>query len=273
MARDPDWLALWTELVDMQQRWRDRRVKGDAWAGRAQGYRQRVKRRWMAPDSSRKIVRSWLGPGVSILDIGAGSGSWSALFANTGARVTALEPSPAMREALADTLAEEGASDVTVVPASWPGAEIEPHDVVFCSHAMYGCRDLEAFVRAMEKTAERTCALLLRVPVHGAPMAEAARLVLGHPHDSANFVVAFNALLAMGVVPHVHVEDRGPWGAWSHATLEGALADVKGRLGLAPGPCDHDPQLEAILRRHLTRCEEGWRWPPTMLSALVWWGV
>ncbi len=273
MRREPDWLTLWAELVDMQQRWRDRRPKGDAWAGRAQGYRQRVKQRWMAPDSSREIVCSWLDPEVSILDIGAGSGSWSALFANTGARVSALEPSAAMREALADTLAEEGASGVTVLPAAWPGAEVEPHDVVFCSHAMYGCRDLEAFVRAMERAATRRCALLLRVPVRDAPMAQAARLVLGHPHDSPNFAVAYNALLQLGIVPHVHVEDRGPWGAWTHATLEGALADLGGRLGLDPGPSDHDQGLEAILRQHLVQTEEGWRWPPTVQSALVWWEV
>ncbi len=273
MAQETDWLALWTELVAMQQRYRDSRLPSDEWAGRASEFRQRVKRRWMRPDSSRRIVQSWLEPGVSILDIGAGTGSWAILFAKTGATVTALEPSPAMRATLAEALEEEGAEGVTVVPESWPAARLSPHDVVFCSHSMYSCGDLEVFVRAMERTARRTCALLLRVPVHTGPMAEAARLVLGHPYDSANFTVALNALLHMGIVPHVRVEERAPWGAWTHPTMAYALEATKGRLGLGAGPSQHDQALEAILRRHLVACDEGWRWPPTVRSALVWWDV
>ncbi len=273
MKKEPDWLARWTRLVDMQRHWRQRRPPQDAWAGAAEEYRLRVKRKWQHPDSSRRIVSSWLGPGVSILDIGSGSGSWAALFAGTGADVTAVEPSQAMRQVLLRTLAEEGASRVRVVSSPWPQARVPRHDVVFCSHAMYSSSDFRAFVEAMERTAIRRCALLIRVPVHGGPMWEAAGLVLGHPHDSPNFIVAYNALLQMGIVANVRVEDAGPRGAWTHATLDDALLDVKGRLCLEPGPSPYDADLMAVLRRHLVLVDGRWQWPPTVRSALLWWEV
>ena len=42
-----------------------------------------------------------IGPGTVVVDLGAGTGKWSRLLVARGARVVAVEPVPAMREALA----------------------------------------------------------------------------------------------------------------------------------------------------------------------------
>jgi len=269
--REPDWLALWALLVRRQQAWRSRRHRADAWAGRTQAYQAQVRKRWSTPDSSRTLVCSWLTPGTSVLDIGAGTGAWAALFARAGARVTALDASEAMLAAMARTFAEEGVTGVRVLRGSWPGIAVEPHDVAFCSHGSYGVEDLAGFVGAMERAATRTCALLLRAPLLDGVMAQASRLVYGHPHDSPNFIVAYNALLQSGRLPHVAPEDGEPWGGWLHASFEEAFQELRGRLGLGEGPSEHDGALRSLLAEWLEETPGGWRWPPSVRSALIWW--
>ncbi|MFH1468758.1 MAG: class I SAM-dependent methyltransferase [Pseudomonadota bacterium] len=268
---EPDWLALWAALVRQQRAYRSRRHPGDAWAGRTRAYQAQVRKRWSTPDSSRALVCSWLTPGTSVLDIGAGTGSWAAMFAQHGARVTALDPSEAMIAAMASTFAEEGVRGVRVIQGAWPDIAVEPHDVAFCSHGLYGAEDLRGFVEAMERAATRTCALLLRAPLLEGVMAQACRLVRGHPHDSPNFIVAYNALLQLGRLPHVVPEDGEPWGGWLHASFEEAFLELRARLGLGEGPSEQDGPLRTLLAEHLQQTPEGWRWPPSVRSALIWW--
>ena len=271
MHRETDWIALWAELAQLQRLRRAKRAPRDPWAGRAADFRARVKRRWRQPDSTRRTVCSWLGPGRSILDIGAGTGDWAALFAGTGAQVTALDPSDAMIGAMEKNFREQGL-DIPILRGRWPELEVQPHDYLFCSHALYDCPDLRAFVERMQQKARHTCAVVLRVPPQDSIMAQAARMVLGQPHDSPNFAVFYNALLQLGIYAHVQMDDAGPWGRWSHGSLEEALAEVKSRLGLE-GPDERDEALLALLEERLEPWEGRLRWPPTVRSALVWWEV
>ncbi len=61
-----------------------------------------------------------LGPGVRVLDVGAGTGKMSALLERTGAQVTALEPVVAMRDALAENCPRvqvvDGSAEQTGLP-------------------------------------------------------------------------------------------------------------------------------------------------------------
>lgn len=176
-----------------------------------------------------------------------------------------------MADVLRETLAASGAANVTVVPRPWPDEETGPHDVALCAHAMYGAADFAGFVRGLERVTRRHVFLLLRAPDPDGVMAEAARRVLGHPHDSPNFQVGYNALLELGIFPDVLMEE-GTWEPWSHASLEEALAEVKRRLGL-PAAGEHDAFLAGLLERRLTRTEAGFVWPRATRSALVHWDV
>jgi hypothetical protein len=79
-------------------------------------------------------------------------------------------------------------------------------------------------------------------------MAEFARMVFGQPHDSPNFVIAYNVLIEMGIYANVLIEDTGLWKGWTNDSLEEALADVKRRLGLK-----NNPTYDAILYRRWER--------------------
>lgn len=268
-----DWAALWRELCEVSMRREAARDSQDAWVGRSQRHHARTNRRWAKPDSSRQTIAAMLAaaPGATLLDIGAGTGAWAAYLAPFAARITAVEPSPAMLDVLRETLAAQDITNVDVLQAAWPHAEVPDHDFSLCSHAMYGFPDLPAFVRRMEQVTRRTCFLVLRAPSTGSVMAEAALHLWGHPHDSPNFQIAYNVLLQMGIRPNVLFEDEGLWQPWTSDTLADALAEVKRRFALKTP--EHDAFLADLLRRRLREEDGRFVWPPGVRSALVYWQV
>ena len=277
MERETDWIRMWRELVEAhQQSWQRRMAETgpDVWVTRARAFHAGSVRRWLTSDSSRALIATTLAalPGATALDIGAGSGMWAAFMAGRARAVTAVEPSSAMIEVMRDHLAGEQVGNVTVVQGTWPETEVEPHDVSLCSHAMYGTPDLPAFIRSMVRATRRTCFLLMRAPTADGIMAEAARHVWGHPHDSANFHVAYNVLLQMGICANVLMEDTGLWDPWSSPSLDAALADLKERFGLGAST-EHDAFLADLLRRRLVPSEGCYLWPRGVRSELVYWDV
>ena len=78
-------------------------------------------------------------------------------------------------------------------------------------------------------------------------MAQAAMLVWGHPYDSPNFQIAYQILLEMGIFPNVIMENEHLWKQWRNNSLEEALAELKGRLGLIEDQ-QYDQRLMASSR-------------------------
>lgn len=272
MATDIDWTDLWRDLSQKQRQRLNRVAPGqDVWQERAREYQARANRRWFRPDSSREAIAQRVAatPQATLLDIGAGTGAWTLYLASRLAKVTAVDPSPAMLAVLSESVAEQGVTNVEIVQAVWPEAPVAVHDFSLCSHAMYGAADLPAFVRRMEEVTRRACFLVLRAPAAGGVMAEAARHVWGHPHDSPNFTIAYNILLDMGIRPNVLFEAAGHWEPWSSATLADALGEVKRRLVLTSD--EHDAFLLDLLARRLTPKDGQLVWPRDMRSALVSW--
>jgi len=273
----PDWLLLWQELVEAQVRGRVEANVGlnpYAWRDKAQEFQKAVKERWQKPDSSRDLIAADLEqhPGETVLDIGAGIGAWTVFMAPHARHITALDPSLAMLEILRDNISAAGLSNVTVIEGYWPETDVAPHDVVLCSHALYGITDFATFVRKMEATARRRCYMLLRIVTPDGVMAEAAQHIWGQPYDSPNFQVAYNALLQLGIFANVQIEDTGLWKPWTHTSLDEALADLKLRFDLL-NDATHDAFLRDLLARRLTKVDGQWVWPRGARSALVYWDV
>lgn len=275
MERVTDWLALWRQLVEVQNERRRGQAgtrQSDRWHDRVADYDAAVERRWAEPDSSRRFINADLDRwrGSSVLDIGAGTGSWSVMMARQASEVTAVDPSPAMLARLLSRVGEEGLSNVTIIEGAWPEVAVPRHDLVFCSHAMYGSPDLARFVRQMEAVARRRCYLLIRFLKPDSVMAEAAGRVWGQPYDSPCFQVAYNGLLQLGILANVLIEDSGPWDPWVHESLAAALDEVKRRLGLVESS-RHDDFLRELLERRLERVAGAWVWPSGVRSALIYW--
>jgi len=270
-----DWNALWGELVEVKEKGpRKKRAANseDAWADRAQEFRESVKRRWKRPDSSREFLLANIGSDATVLDIGAGTGAWTQLMAPHVKRVTAVEPSAAMIEVMRENLAAEKIVNVSVVQGAWPDVTVEPHDYALCSHAVYSCVDLPGFIRRMVACTRRTCFLLLRATSPEGIRAEAARHIWGQPMDSPNFTVAYNVLLQLGIFANVQMENTGWWKPRTSASIQEALNAMHRFLSLGE-PCEHDGYLTDLLQRRLTFKDGRYVWPPDVRSALVYWNV
>jgi hypothetical protein len=159
-------------------------------------------------------------------------------------------------------------TNITIVESTWQDAEVEPHDVALCSHAMYSSPDLVAFVSKMGRVARRLCAMVLRVPSHDGIIGELAQGVHGRWHDSPNFVLAHDILLDEGIHPSVLMESEVR--RWTDETFDGAVGRAKRRLRLGESNA-YDDTIRAVLSRRLTEREGQWVWPDGMRSALIWW--
>ena len=278
MEKATDWLVLWRQLVDNFRKnlsgGRGKNRKRDSWKGRARDFDERVKKRWAKPDSSRNFIISLLdkNPGSSILDIGAGSGAWSALLARHARAVTAVEPSRSMAEVLRENLEQEGIDNVSIVEGPWPKVSVEQHDFSLSAHSMYLCADLEGFIRHMEASTKKTCFLLLRAPASWGVFAEAAMHLWGQPYDSPNFQIAYNALHQIGIQPNVVMEDMLQSHSKEYEQLDEALLKLKGKFGLK-NDTSHDEFLKDLLGRKLANSGGKYVWPVESRTALVYWDV
>lgn len=277
MEKKFDWIGFWNELV-WRRGWKGQRDESpdgqDRWRARAAAFDDSVRRRWAMPDSSRTFILSVLDalPGSTVLDIGAGTGQWAALLAPHAARVTAVERSHSMIEVMRSNLEERQITNVEIVHDVWPLTSIGMHDFTLCSHAMYGFYDFSIFIRSIEAVTRHMCFLLMRAPTMDSIMAEASMHVWGYPYDSANYQVAFNALLQMGIFPNVLMEDTGLWGPWISTDLDDALFEIKRRLGVIQSR-EHDEFLMDLLTRRLTYSKGVYIWPRGMRTALIFWQV
>ncbi len=263
-----DYLSLWRELsLQARKPAEGGRPGDDPWQDRASRFEASAKRlRGKERDILTDALVDMLRPADTVVDIGAGIGRWAIPLARAVESVTALEPSPAMLTVLRKNAAAR--TNITIVQGTWEDAEVGPHDVALCSHAMYSSPDLAAFVAKMERVARRLCAMVLRVPSADGVIGQLALRVHGRWHDSPNFVIAFNILLGAGICPNVLMEPEVR--RWSDETFDGAVARARRHLRLGETTA-YDDTIRAALDQRLVAREGRLVWPDGMRSALVWW--
>ena len=269
--------SLWCDLVNLGEERRARKRKKplkDHWMGKASEFDERVNTRWQKTDSSREFVLSTLHQfsKSTVMDIGAGSGSWVSWMAPYAKSITAIDPSESMLAQLNLRIESEKLDNVKVIKGCWPDVEVNPHDISFCSHSVYGAGDLPAFIHAMQEKTSKRIIMLLRAPGEDGLMAQATRLVWGHPYDSPNYQIAIRILWSMGIFPNVIMEDDNLWKPWSHQTLDDAFEEMKNRLGLY-NTDEWDTQLTRLLQENLVYTEGKYVWPVAMRTALLYWDM
>lgn len=94
-----------------------------------------------------EAVRALLPEHGSLLDVGAGTGRASLLFAGEGIRVTGVEQNPELSTQFQRHAAEEGVA-VAAVEGAWPevAGSVGIHDVAVCAHVVYDVQDIEPFL-------------------------------------------------------------------------------------------------------------------------------
>jgi CTP:molybdopterin cytidylyltransferase MocA/SAM-dependent methyltransferase len=118
-------------------------------------------------DATVDAILALAEPGETWLDVGAGAGRFALPLALRVGGVIAVEPSPAMRDALESSAREHGIGNVTTIPGPWPMVDAPSADVALIAHLGYDIADIGPFLDALERSARRLCVAVLmeRAPV------------------------------------------------------------------------------------------------------------
>lgn len=124
----------------------------DGWALESEPAKVPVHATFEAPTAmENRLFLEMVGPlqGKRVLDVGSGLGEASVYFALQGARVTAVDSSPAMVAFCKRLAAFHGVEvDGHVSPAESMAPGAESYDVVYCANLMHHLVDKAAFVAA-----------------------------------------------------------------------------------------------------------------------------
>lgn len=152
-----DFAATWTQFAqyNMHQRATDA-AEIAFWQQNAAGYDAGIQR---DPDSYRETLNALqplLHPDDTLLDVGAGSGRFALLLAQSVKQVTALDLSPDMLAILERRAAAGDISNIQPLCGSWEDTPVEPHDVVLAAWSLYRQRDILASLQKLIDTTRRT---------------------------------------------------------------------------------------------------------------------
>jgi SAM-dependent methyltransferase len=257
---ESDWLQLWRELVVRTEK----PLTGDL----VKRFKSHRKAKTERHDDLLDFVLGRIGSEDTVLDIGAGTGRWTIPIASIARNVTALEPSIDMVQIFSEKTDIAELNNVQIKSCSWEEAEISPHDIVVCAHAMYLSADFSLFVHKMEQYCRKTCYMALRLPPYDGIMNELAYSIYGCRHDSPNALIAYNALYEMGIYANILIESGIK--KWENDTLDEAFIRAKKYLCLKE--CStYDKLIRDTLERRLSISDNRYVWPDGMRSALLWW--
>ncbi len=171
----------WNEMVRAEHEQSDSMRKedppADSWSNFAQQFRADPRR---TDDPLVNHLRQVVTSEQVVLDVGAGGGRLALPMALEAKKVIAVEPSPSMCRVLREVADEFDVWNVEVLEADWLEAEVPVADLAICCHVLYVIRDIEAFVRKLEKHAKRVIVVVYQAPpqsqiyplwepVHGVP--------------------------------------------------------------------------------------------------------
>jgi len=211
--------------------------------------------------------------GSRVLDIGAGPGIYAVPLAAQGCRVTAVEPSPVMREALEENIREGGICDITIIPKRWEDVtqkELDgPFDAVIASYSLTMIDMGDALFR-MQACCTGTVHLFwfLTAPAWVQVNRDLWPLLHGGEfpgEPTADWL--WQILCEMGIYANLRVETRFP--APVYATVDDAVQEFTRRLN-----CTTAAQKETVrnyFQSVLKQEERGLVLGSETLGAHIWW--
>jgi SAM-dependent methyltransferase len=267
-----DWAEHWRRLVEAREpSFRGAAPAGGCrWDARAERFARLTSALDAATDPFVRTLRGILRPTDTLLDVGAGAGRYCLPLAASVARVTAVEPSPAMRAQLAEAADARGLRNVDVVASDWQSAQVEPHDVVILANVLYFVRDVVPFLEKLDRAARRACVIMHRVEPRLTPVISRWKALGGRvPPSEPGFLELYNLLFSLGIRPDARILPRTF--APRYDTLEEAVAEARQALAVVPDERPDDARIRALLADILVERDGQLGLPYEPQMAIVWW--
>ncbi|OPX71450.1 MAG: hypothetical protein A4E38_01016 [Methanoregulaceae archaeon PtaB.Bin108] len=212
-------------------------------------------------------------PGDKVLDIGAGPGTLAIPLAKRGCRVTAVEPSEAMRKAFLEHAIREEAPGITMVPHRWedvtPAMLTPPYDVTIASFSLM-MDDIIPEVLKMDQVTSRSVYLFwfLTHPPHTRVLRDLWPNIHGCEYEFGPTAdVLWNALYQQGIYANLSVLSSRRHKPYP--SLDDAVEDFTHRLHA--GTPDHKEKIRGYLEEKLVPSGGGYDVPGDYRKAMIWW--
>lgn len=223
----------------------------DFWAGYASAFKADPRR---TDDEALNILLELAEETSTVLDVGGGAGRLALPLALKCASVT-VDPSEAMLSQLRLGIEDEGVNNISMVRSEWETAEVEPRDLVVCSHVVYGVADIAAFIRKLELQANRMVALVSYVDSPQSHLSGLWEIVHGEPRINLPALPELvNVLWELEIYPDIVMVATTRTRTFE--SPESALEELTRRLFIGDNPVKEE-RLRAALRYSLESTPEG----------------
>jgi ubiquinone/menaquinone biosynthesis C-methylase UbiE len=269
-------IASWKQTVidehAQADRFRSDTPGGDHWNKLAHRFAP-VDRESAFEDETLKAILKFVHPDDTVLDVGAGAGRLAVPLAERCKYVTAVEPSPAMRERMSEQAKAWVVNNMAIIASSWEEATVEPADIVICSHVVYTVRDIGEFLRKLADAAKREVVLVVFEESAMANYFPLWEQVYGEKRIPLPTLPQVKAVLTeMGIT--YTLEKLPEWQSRPFTDSEAAYEESMARLFMSSSS-KYVPNFKAALQRSLVRSDDGLRfnWAQPHRPWLVRWNV
>ena len=191
----------------------------------------------------------------TVLDVGGGAGRLALPLALRCRHVTVVEPSASMLQELRDVAQEAGIDNLAVLEGNWEDVEVQPADVVVCSHVVYGVADLVPFAGKLDSSTRERVLVLVYTEAPLSQLSPFWKAAHGEERiDLPALPELLEVLWEMGIYPDVEMLETGR--AQSFESRDTALDTLRQRLYVTPGS-ERDRRLEATANELLVDAQDG----------------
>ena len=226
--------------------------ESDFWRSLAPSFRADPRR---TDDEVLERLKREVKPDQTVLDVGGGAGRFAVALALACRSVTVAEPSESMLEQLDEASTEAGIGNVKKVQGNWEDVEVEPADVVLCSHVVYGIADIVPFIRKLASHARDRVLMLSFVNSPQSHLAPFWTPV--HGEERVNLPALpelVDVMWEVGIYPDVEMIDASDRQLFD--SREAAIEQLRGRLWVAPNT-EADRRLQKAAEELLEDADGG----------------
>ena len=164
----------------------------------------------------------------------------------------AVDPSDGdARPVCGRTSQQQHLTNVEIVASGWLEADVEPADIVLCSHVFYPIADPFPFIRKLEASASERVFVYLRVDPLPTDMGLWTEFY-GVPLQAQPVALdLLNLLAQIGIIADVEVVEHRF--TWTFADLDEAVAQTRNSLCLREDDAPATAKLRALLERAARR--------------------